>query len=176
MVSAHDVADELRRRLPDLGTAKLHKLLYYAQGMHLARFGVPLFEEAIQAWPNGPVVAVLWADERHERGRPRPSALAADDVATVGYVAERYGRYTGSELIDKTHQEAPWLDLSESEELVPPHNPVITHDALRSWFGQIERLRASKVYSFEPRPLMPEEEAAVNRALRGERVVHRKPG
>jgi hypothetical protein len=36
VVSAHDVAAALRARLPDLPTKKLHKLLYYCQGHHLA--------------------------------------------------------------------------------------------------------------------------------------------
>jgi uncharacterized phage-associated protein len=35
---------------------KLQKLLYYAQGHHLALEDTPLFREAIQAWSHGPVV------------------------------------------------------------------------------------------------------------------------
>jgi hypothetical protein len=38
-VSAHDVAAEIRRRQPSVGTKKLHKLLYYCQGHYLAAFG-----------------------------------------------------------------------------------------------------------------------------------------
>ncbi|MGQ0776145.1 MAG: hypothetical protein ACT4NY_17255 [Pseudonocardiales bacterium] len=40
-LSAHDVAAVLRDRLPGLGAKKLHKLLYYCQGHHLATFGEP---------------------------------------------------------------------------------------------------------------------------------------
>jgi uncharacterized phage-associated protein len=45
-VSARDVAAALRERLPALGKVKLHKLLYYCQGHHLATFGVPLFRKS----------------------------------------------------------------------------------------------------------------------------------
>ena len=66
-VSARDVAAVLRDRLPGLGTTKLHKLLYYCQGHHLAAFGEPLFAETISAWDNGPVVGTVWRAEK-ERG------------------------------------------------------------------------------------------------------------
>ena len=38
-VSAHDVARELRARRPELKTVQVHKILYYAQGWHLAWTG-----------------------------------------------------------------------------------------------------------------------------------------
>jgi uncharacterized phage-associated protein len=59
-VPARDVAAALREWLPDLGAVKLHKLLYYCQGHHLARFGEPLFADTISAWDMGPVVGTLW--------------------------------------------------------------------------------------------------------------------
>lgn len=39
---------------------KLQKLLYYAQGFHLAVYGEPLFEEEIQAWAHGPVIPSVY--------------------------------------------------------------------------------------------------------------------
>jgi uncharacterized phage-associated protein len=35
---------------------KIQKLLYFAQGHHLAKFNAPLFEDDFQAWRYGPVV------------------------------------------------------------------------------------------------------------------------
>ncbi|MDB6118895.1 MAG: putative prophage protein, partial [Verrucomicrobiaceae bacterium] len=43
-----------------ISNLKLQKLLYYAQGFHLALTGAPLFEEDIQAWVHGPVVREVW--------------------------------------------------------------------------------------------------------------------
>jgi uncharacterized phage-associated protein len=110
--SAHDVAAELRVRLPGLGTKKLHKLLYYCQGHHLAAFGEPLFGEEIAAWDMGPVVDALWVAEKHGGGpvSPSPSTAGLDEAAlnTVGYVLSRYGGLTGHDLEVMTHGEPPW--------------------------------------------------------------------
>lgn len=38
---------------------KLQKLMYIAQGIHLALYDSPLFKEEIEAWQDGPVVPAL---------------------------------------------------------------------------------------------------------------------
>jgi uncharacterized phage-associated protein len=43
-----------------LSNLKLQKLLYYAQGIHLAYNGTPLFKDIIKAWNYGPVVPGLY--------------------------------------------------------------------------------------------------------------------
>lgn len=108
-VSAHDVAAELRRRLPSVGTKKLHKLLYYCQGHHLAMIGEPLFTEPVAAWDMGPVVERLWRDEKYELEPPPRSALDEAALNTIGYVISRYGALTGRDLEVMTHGEPPWL-------------------------------------------------------------------
>jgi uncharacterized phage-associated protein len=108
LLSAHDVAAVLRDRLPGLPTKKLHKLLYYCQGHHLATFDAPLFGETIFAWDMGPVVASLW---RQEKAGAAPAQLAGLDegqLNTVGYVLSRYGALTGRDLENLTHGEMPW--------------------------------------------------------------------
>jgi uncharacterized phage-associated protein len=137
--SAHDVAEELRRRHPDLGDVKLHKLLYYVQGWQLAATGSPAFREPVEAWVNGPVVADLWADERHQRGRPAPRAVTTETLVIIDYVTRRYGARTGKELIRATHAEHPWRDVSEQEDFAT-RSPEITHDALRRYFESDDEL------------------------------------
>lgn len=107
-VSAHDVARELRRRSPGLGVKKLHKLLYYAQGHHLAATGAPLFVESVSAWDMGPVVGQLW--RREKDGEPPPPEALLDEAGlnTVGYVTSRYGSLSGLDLEHLTHSEDPW--------------------------------------------------------------------
>ncbi len=164
MLSAHDVARELRHRLPQVGDLKIHKLVYYCQGWHIVRTGECMFPEQIEAWTNGPVVADLWHDEK--RGRLLPPAQQPDDdqLAVIDYVVGRYGRYTGRELVRKTHLEDPWRDVSESDESFATENPEITHHALLSWFGQddeylaqraaVARLRERRdVYGLEGPPM-----------------------
>lgn len=105
--SAHDVAAALRERLPGLPTKKLHKLLYYCQGHHLAAMGEPLFAETISAWDMGPVVGKLWHEEREGNARPH-AQLSESQLNTVGYVVSRYGGLTGQDLEVLTHSESPW--------------------------------------------------------------------
>ena len=87
---------------------KLHKLLYYCQGYHLATFSVPLFGESLSAWDKGPVVGALWYTERS--GRPVEPGPPLDEAAlnTIGYVLSRYGALTGRDLGHLTHSETPW--------------------------------------------------------------------
>ena len=39
---------------------RLQKLLYFAQGWYLARYGKPLFSDEIEAWTYGPVVPEVY--------------------------------------------------------------------------------------------------------------------
>ena len=107
-VSAHDVAAILRDRLPGLPVKKLHKLLYYCQGHHLAAFGEPLFPEAISAWETGPVVGQLWEQEKVAGPRASGRELRGEELATIGYVVRRYGALTSADLENLTHSEGPW--------------------------------------------------------------------
>jgi uncharacterized phage-associated protein len=185
--SAHDVAAELRRRLgAGVGVVKLHKLLYYAQGWHVAWQGEPLFRERIMAWANGPVVAEVWADEKHRRPRPAPQRLTGDELATIDHVVDRYGGFTGKDLIRLTHAEAPWRDVSESDDPASVTEPEISLDALARFFrsddDHVRRTRAveaararSDVYSLTGDPPAAGLDAAVTRALAGDRVRDRRP-
>jgi len=65
MKTCFDVANYfLKRQDPDAGdlmsNLKLQKLVYYAQGFHLAMENSPLFNEPIEAWEHGPVCVPLY--------------------------------------------------------------------------------------------------------------------
>lgn len=136
-ISAHDVARELRSQLPvNGGVTKIHKLLYLAQGWHLAWYNEPLFVEEIEAWDMGPVVADLWRDERDGRAVPTPEQLSTAQLLAVDYVVANYGALSARELIDLTHAEGPWFaahgrDWREGK--------VIATDAIREFFLDAER-------------------------------------
>ena len=131
-VSARDVAAVLRERLPGVGVKKLHKLLYYCQGHHLAQFDRPLFSESISAWDMGPVVGRLWREEREGEGPPDRLELTEAELNTIGYVVSRYGALTGWDLQNLTHAEAPWRLADEYRE---PHESVpIKPDHMKFFF------------------------------------------
>lgn len=142
--SAHDIAAVLRQRLPGLPTVKLHKLLYYCQGHHLAHFGEPLFSEAVCAWDMGPVVAAVWAAEKHSEPRGASGTpLDEGQLNTIGYVLSRYGGMTGADLIKLSHEETPWREANIGR---PPGTSVtISHESIREYFSTEGAAETSEV-------------------------------
>jgi uncharacterized phage-associated protein len=134
-VRARDVAAALRERLPGLGTVRLHKLLYYCQGHHLATFGDPLFAETISAWDMGPVVGSLWREEKDgspEGADSGPAELDEAQLNTIGYVVSRYGALTGKDLEHLTHSETPWQTADRIRR--PGGRVAIRLDWIREYF------------------------------------------
>ena len=133
--SARTVADEIRKRIPGVGDLKLHKLLYYSQGHHLAAFGAPLFGDTISAWDMGPVVGTLWYAEKNEGQQHGDDTLGEAELNTIAYVVSRYGGLTGSDLIRLSHSEQPWQDANA-------HRPArmsvrIEQEAIRTYFAHL---------------------------------------
>lgn len=130
-VSAHDIAAVLRERIPELGAKRLHKLLYYCQGHHLATFEQPLFAETIVAFDMGPVVAALWEQE-HKAEIPPRRQLGEAELNTIGYVLSKYGNLTGTELEHLTHMETPWILANANRK--PRQSSVIRNDWIKGYF------------------------------------------
>jgi len=131
--SAHDIAAALRERLPGLPTLKLHKLLYYCQGHHLATFGEPLFVEPISAWDMGPVVQDVWAHEKNAGPRNAGSNLGEAQLNTIGYVLSRYGGMTGIDLARLSHGESPWQRANMTRR--PRGSVTIQNEWIREYFA-----------------------------------------
>lgn len=131
-VSAHDVASAIRSRLPGVGTKKLHKLLYYCQGHHLAAFGTAIFAETVSAWDMGPVVGSLWYAEKAGSAQHEAASLSEAQLNTVGYVISRYGQLSGLDLEHLTHSEAPWQRADVDRE--PHESSRIESDWMREYF------------------------------------------
>ena len=133
VLSAADVAEELKRRLPGVALKKQHKLLYYCQGHHVATFGEPLFADTISAWDMGPVVGQLWHAEREGTAAPTGAALSEAQLNTIGYVISRYGGLTGADLERLSHAEPPWQDADKNRR--PGTSARIPVESLREYFA-----------------------------------------
>ena len=112
---------------------KLQKLVYYAQGFHLAIYDTPLFPEPIEAWTHGPVVDGLYQEYKEYNSKPIPCPEDIDpliyDSQTKDLLDDIYkvfGQYSGWKLREMTHREPPWKNT------LP--RGIITHDALKSYF------------------------------------------
>ncbi|CAK0744041.1 putative prophage protein [uncultured Gammaproteobacteria bacterium] len=115
---------------------KLQKLLYYAQGFHLAIFGQRLFPDGIEAWEHGPVVQSAWVTFRQYGGSPIPPPidLSIDVLSTeqrdlLNDVWNTYGQFSAWKLRNMTHEEPPWKETYQAGKNIP-----ISDQALSRYF------------------------------------------
>ena len=59
---------------------KLQKILYFAQGLHLATYGTPLIQENFQAWKFGPVIPEIYQIYKFYGSEPITDTTLADNV------------------------------------------------------------------------------------------------
>ena len=142
-ITCFDVADYMLTLVDEdegdfMTNLKLQKLVYYAQGLHLACYDVPLFGEAIEAWTHGPVVPELYFKYRDFglTSIPIPQDIDFDkfDSETKELLNDVYsvfGQYSAWKLREMTHEESPW-----SEAYNTGMNTIISHEALKEHFSQ----------------------------------------
>jgi uncharacterized phage-associated protein len=122
---------------PDVGeiisNLKLQKLVYYAQGFHLAMHDSVLFHEPILAWEHGPVVESLYREYKQFGNQAippsetfDPSVFTDKQIALLKEVYEVYGQFSAWKLRNMTHSEKPWLET--------PKNQVINPELMRDFF------------------------------------------
>ena len=138
MIPARTVAEYfLRLADPEFGdlitNLKLQKLVYYAQGFHLAIYDEPLFPEPINAWEHGPVVEELYRYYKSYGAQPIEAdgnydldMLTNDHKELLDEVYTVFGQFSAWKLRNMTHSEAPWLNTSQNE--------IIWLDAMKEYF------------------------------------------
>lgn len=136
--TAYDVAKAFLKLSDDdsgdvVTNLKLQKLVYYAQGFHMAINGQPLFEDDLEAWEHGPVVPDLY----HKFKRFKSSQVEVDDMGEIN-VSEKqmkliadinnvYGQFSAWKLRDMTHNEQPWKEAQRGG--------IISKEKLKSYFS-----------------------------------------
>lgn len=140
-ITAQDVANFMLASVDEstgdnLTHLKLQKLLYYAQGIHLAIHGEMLFRDHIKAWKHGPVVPRIYhAYKGYGANKiPKPynfdrERFAVDVRELLSTVFEVYGQYSATKLSELTHQESPWA--------WSPTNQPIDSSRLREHFTSV---------------------------------------
>lgn len=123
IMKALDVASyfiELANKTPenDLTNLKLQKLLYYVQGKYIAQNDAPIFEDKVEAWKYGPVVADVYHTFKVCGQFPvttfdvnyDSAELDADSKSFVEKIWEDIGeKYSGFFLVQTTHKNGtPW--------------------------------------------------------------------
>lgn len=128
----------------------LQKVLYYIQGIYMVNYGRPLFSEDCQAWAHGPVYEEVYnmfksfkynpiEDKRFVIFRDRFQMLAEEEKEVIDRVLNSFGMYSGKTLERITHNEAPWVDAYDGDNVCGYTNEPITKDAIRNYFRSISR-------------------------------------
>jgi uncharacterized phage-associated protein len=102
-----------------------------------------MFEEPVEAWANGPVVADVWRAEKRNHRLPSHRDLDETMRETVALVMSRYSRLTGTDLIDVTHTEPPWREVSGRDDL----DQTISQESLKAFFTTLD---GHEAFSFRP--------------------------
>lgn len=117
---------------------KLQKLVYYAQGFHLALYDKPLFKEKIMKWEHGPVVAELYTrySSFGSKALPIPKKFSFEVIAeeTREFLDEIYrvlGQFSAWKLRNMTHDELPWKSAKRNQE--------ISHPTLKKYFKTLSK-------------------------------------
>lgn len=126
----------------DLATnMRVQKLLYFAQGWHLARYGKPLFSAPLQAWQYGPVVPEVYECYRISGAQGLTtdgvdtSAFTPDELALLLDVAADYDGFSTAALVTMTHQPgAPWSQVARNAEI-----PL---SAMQAYFSTLPKLQS----------------------------------
>lgn len=113
---------------------KLQKLVYYAQGFHLAWYDERLFDDPIEAWAHGPVVRQLYVKYQACGSNPilspegfDPNSIDEQTRELLEEVYAVYGQFSAWGLRNLTHDEAPWKDTQR--------NQVIPDEAMKQYFA-----------------------------------------
>ena len=135
---------ELSEIVEPLTQLKVMKLLYYAQGIMMARFKNKLFHDEILAWDYGPVIRIVYDKYQGKRSIVSdlidvelPQSLLNNyekinknqnvlEVLTL--VQEHLGHLSAKSLMMKTHREQPWLKT--------PQNKVINDLLIQQYFEE----------------------------------------
>jgi uncharacterized phage-associated protein len=94
----------------------VQKLLYYAQGWHIAFKGEPLFRGRIEAWPHGPVACDVWPYFKQYGAQPIPATegqggqLTCEEESFLRSIWAAYRGFSAWRLRDMTHKEQPWRE------------------------------------------------------------------
>lgn len=119
--------------LIEVDNLKLQKLLYYCQGIHLARVDEALFKDRIEAWTYGPVVPTVYRKYKKyglktiKEDIKDKIKFTDKELETIDMVLAYYGSFSGLELVGKTHSETPWINAFVNDN-------EITKEAMKEYF------------------------------------------
>ncbi|KXG78866.1 MAG: hypothetical protein PWP45_610 [Tepidanaerobacteraceae bacterium] len=122
---------------------KLQKLIYYAQGWHLAFFGKPLFVTPLEAWVHGPVSPEIWYkyqnyDYLAKEDFDPSKVFDIEQIQLLNEIYNIYGMFDAWVLRDMTHKDKPWREARRGYEENEPSSEVIPQESIRKYFENLK--------------------------------------
>lgn len=127
----------------NLTQMKIHKLMYYAQGVNLAISSKRLFDEELLAWKHGPVVRSVY--DKYQGTKELDSEITAEQLEDYLKIAEdpnsrmilevvyeQFGSYSAGQLRNMTHEETPWKEAWQKSE----GSSQINDDTIAQYFKE----------------------------------------
>lgn len=127
---------------------KLQKMVYFAQGYYLAKYGVPLIQEEFEAWRYGPVIPSIYRTYKLYGSEPIFDAGLVDNLSTleqqllkletkaieaINYTWEVTKNLSANNLSAWTHTEgSPWHNA-----YLPDLSSRINNNNIRDYFSEI---------------------------------------
>jgi uncharacterized phage-associated protein len=140
----------------DLNHLKIQKLLYFAQGWHLAFFDAPLFKDNIHAWRYGPVVETIYQVLKFTeklksittyipgftfkgssfwQGYAPKLQLDDDPMTFIKNFWDRYSKLEPWILVNSCHRKGtPWDQVTSSTGYDRYCNSLIPIELMRTYF------------------------------------------
>ncbi|MBW4671063.1 MAG: DUF4065 domain-containing protein [Cyanomargarita calcarea GSE-NOS-MK-12-04C] len=145
---------------------KLQKLVYYAQGFHLALYDKPLFASEIKAWEYGPVTFFLWQKFNYYGSSPITAPdnfdISIYSKCQIALLDEVYSKFADLDpflLVEMTHKEPTWIDAYPQK--------VITQEAMQRYFKvRISSDNPFKAYLLPPSDQIFEQQLDVKSDVR----------
>lgn len=141
MANVKDVAQYILERQGNMTTIKLQKLVYYCQAWSLVWREMPMFEDKIEAWANGPVVPELFQAHAGlfrigaEAGIGDSAQLDEDSKDVIDNVLKGYGDKSTQWLVELTHLEEPWKQARGHVPCGHKCDAVISHASMADYYS-----------------------------------------
>lgn len=122
---------------------KLQKILYYAQGYHLAYYDSELFSEDFQAWVHGPANEEIYEKYKGYGFNSIPSPTEEipeiDDIKCdfLNDIWHTFGIYDGKYLEEQTHKESPWIDARKGYAPGEKCQVIISKESMKEFFKSV---------------------------------------
>lgn len=127
---------------------KIHKMLYIAQGIMLAKYNKTLFDESIRTHIDGPNIdglsifyGMVGCQEIEQKIEEISIlGLTPKRKLVLDYVAEKYGCQTRDTLIFNTKQHKPYLETfnTHTKSIAFSSYPIMPIEDLKSFFKEKE--------------------------------------